>query len=93
MMVRSGIVLLAIVAGLALAVAGHTAPAATHRTPPRILITPPSMCYAAGQTCSIHPCVEFVADRTLPRVDMLGPIPRLTRPVCIRQPSAQPERI
>jgi hypothetical protein len=71
MMVRSGIVALAIAVALGLAVAGHTAPAATHtkraathaRQPPptRILEALPMTCYG-GQTCEVHPCVEFVVD-------------------------------
>jgi hypothetical protein len=91
--------MLAIVAGLGLAVAGHTAPATTqsrpaathskptvsHVRPPNIVAPPSVNCYSAARTCSFHPCVEFVVDRAVPSVNTPAPTP----PVCNPQPSAR----
>jgi hypothetical protein len=87
---RRGLIFLVVLAAVGLALAGVTAPAAT-RTPPPARRTTPSInlpfqgstCYLAGQSCSIHPCVQLIAGSAAPKVR----IPRLATPACIRRPT------
>jgi hypothetical protein len=97
MTVRRGLVLLALVVAVGLAIAGVTAPGAAPAAHAPTVTVPgvqagASSCYAAGHTCSIHPCVQFVAAkpaRPLARARLTQP----RFPICDRYPSAIPEAV
>jgi hypothetical protein len=96
---RRGLVALVVPAAIGLTLAGVAAPAATRRAPTRprvrtITVMPfhPSNCYLAGQTCSIHPCVQLIAGSPAPRSVPEVVIPRLATPACKPRPAATGQR-
>jgi hypothetical protein len=87
-------VVAAIGLAIGLTIANVTAPAATRpgpavrRVPTVILPNPSTSCDVAGESCSLHPCVEFIAvaghPKPLPRTRVLQ-VPRQT---CVAYPNA-----
>jgi hypothetical protein len=98
MTVRRGVLLLPVVAAIALAIgltiANMTAPAArrpgpaVRHVPTVVLPNLSTSCYVAGEACSLHPCVEFIAaaghPKPLPRAHLVQ-VPRQT---CVAYPNA-----
>jgi hypothetical protein len=81
-------------AALGLAGASPIAPAATHTRVPNVSVPFLSTtCYVAGQTCSIHPCVELIANPSPHPLARLGRVPQLATPVCTAQPYAHAQRL
>ncbi|HUA44027.1 MAG TPA: hypothetical protein VMA77_02290 [Solirubrobacteraceae bacterium] len=102
----SAAVALLVSAALGPAGASPTAPAATHTRVPNLSVQFPSTtCYVAAeappsgaadnirQTCSIHPCVELIANPSPHPLPRLGRVPQLATPVCTAQPYAHAQRL
>ncbi|HTU85862.1 MAG TPA: hypothetical protein VMF57_09830 [Solirubrobacteraceae bacterium] len=108
MTLRRVLVPFALVAAIGLGVASPMAPAAI-QPPPSLNVRPvPPTCDIAGQTCSIHPCVEFIAGSHIAgshiagspiagsppqTVPRIAVVPRLATPACTPRANAAPAAV